>query len=87
MHATLPLLEQTDFPPIRRATLDTLQVNMGYLCNQTCLHCHVNAGPRRKEIMDKATIEIVLEFLAASSVRTLDLTGGAPEMNPHFRHR
>ena len=85
MHATLPLLEQTDFPPIRRATLDTLQVNMGYLCNQTCLHCHVNAGPRRKEIMDKATIEIVLEFLAASSVRTLDLTGGAPEMNPHFR--
>ena len=85
MHATLPLLKQTDFPDIRRNRLETLQVNLGYLCNQTCLHCHVNAGPRRKEIMDEATVRMVLEFLAASSVETLDLTGGAPEMNPHFR--
>jgi len=85
MQATLPLLKQSDFPAIRRKELKTLQVNLGYLCNQTCLHCHVNAGPRRKEIMDTDTIRMVLEFLAASSVETLDLTGGAPEMNPHFR--
>jgi len=85
VQATLPLLKQSDFPAIRRKKLETLQVNLGYLCNQTCVHCHVNAGPTRKEIMDEATIRIVLEFLAASSVETLDLTGGAPEMNPHFR--
>ncbi len=85
MHATLPLLKQGDFPAIRRRKLETLQVNLGYVCNQSCLHCHVNAGPRRKEVMDEGTIRTVLEFLASSSVKTLDLTGGAPEMNPHFR--
>jgi len=85
MHATLPLLRQTDFPAIRRRALETLQVNLGYLCNQSCLHCHVNAGPRRREIMDAATIRAVLDFLAASNTGKLDLTGGAPEMNPHFR--
>jgi len=85
VHATLPLLKQSNFPAIQRKKLETLQVNLGYLCNQTCVHCHVNAGPKRKEIMDEATIKIVLEFLASSSVETLDLTGGAPEMNPHFR--
>jgi radical SAM/Cys-rich protein len=85
VHATLPLLKQTDFPAIQRKELETLQVNLGYLCNQTCLHCHVNAGPRRKEIMDGDTIQTVLDFLAVSNVETLDLTGGAPEMNPHFR--
>jgi len=85
VHATLPLLKQSDFPAIRRARLETLQVNMGYLCNQSCLHCHVNASPRRTEIMTEDTVRIVLEFLAASDVETLDLTGGAPEMNPHFR--
>jgi len=85
MHATLPLLRQTDFPAIRRRALETLQVNLGYLCNQSCLHCHVNAGPRRREIMDAATIRAVLDFLAASGTGKLDLTGGAPEMNPHFR--
>jgi len=84
MHATLPLLKQSDFPAIRRDRLDTLQVNLGYLCNQTCLHCHVNAGPRRKEIMTKETVQTVLEYLTAQKIRTLDLTGGAPEMNPHF---
>ena len=51
MHATLPLLETTDFPSIRRKRLDTLQVNLGYKCNQSCLHCHVNAGPTRTEMM------------------------------------
>ncbi len=86
MHATLPLLEATDFPPLHRGELETLQVNLGYLCNQSCLHCHVNAGPRRKEIMDEQTVAIILDYLASANVKTLDLTGGAPEMNPHFRH-
>ncbi len=85
MHATLPLLRQSDFPAIRRGKLEILQVNLGYLCNQSCLHCHVNAGPRRKEVMDEATVQTVLGFLASSNVETLDLTGGAPEMNPYFR--
>jgi len=86
MHATLPLLQSTDFPPLERGELETLQVNLGYLCNQTCLHCHVNAGPRRKEVMDEATVKTVLDYLIAGNIQTLDLTGGAPEMNPHFRH-
>jgi len=86
MHATLPLLRTSDFPPVTRGRLETLQVNLGYLCNQTCLHCHVNAGPRRKEVMAADTIDTVLAFLRNGGIRTLDLTGGAPEMNPHFRH-
>ncbi|HEY4998908.1 MAG TPA: arsenosugar biosynthesis radical SAM (seleno)protein ArsS [Usitatibacter sp.] len=85
MHATLKLLVETDFPPLRRRRPDTLQVNVGYLCNQTCLHCHVNAGPTRTEAMTRETADQVLEYLAASSAATLDLTGGAPELNPHFR--
>ena len=85
MHATLPLLIATEFPPIRRARLECLQVNLGYRCNQSCLYCHVNAGPNRTEEMDGATIDLVLEVLARRSIRTLDLTGGAPELNPHFR--
>ena len=85
MHATLPLLAATDFPPIRRRALDTLQVNLGYRCNQSCLHCHVNAGPQRTERMEADTVALVLRVLQARAVRTLDLTGGAPELNPHFR--
>jgi radical SAM/Cys-rich protein len=86
MHATLHLLARTDFPALRRRTVDTLQVNLGYRCNQSCLHCHVNAGPNRTEEMTRDTIDTVIQFLAASSdVRTLDLTGGAPELNRHFR--
>ncbi len=85
MRATLPLLLDTDFPPIRRRRLETVQVNLGYVCNQTCLHCHVNAGPTRTESMAGETVEQVLAFLAASGAATLDLTGGAPELNPHFR--
>lgn len=86
MHATLPLLAWTDFPPLRRRSVDTLQVNLGYRCNQSCLHCHVNAGPSRTEEMTRETIDVVLAFLAASpSVSSLDLTGGAPELNRHFR--
>ncbi|MBI3146844.1 MAG: arsenosugar biosynthesis radical SAM protein ArsS [Pseudogulbenkiania sp.] len=85
MHATLPLLQKTDFPAIRRTTLDTLQVNLGYKCNQTCVHCHVNAGPNRTEMMNRDTVELVLAVLKARRLTTLDLTGGAPELNPHFR--
>jgi radical SAM/Cys-rich protein len=87
MHATLPLLQNTSFPPLRRGAVDTLQVNLGYRCNQSCLHCHVNAGPNRTEEMSADTMAQVLDFLAAHpGVRLLDLTGGAPELNPHFRH-
>ena len=85
MHATLPLLARTDFPAIRRARLDTLQVNLGYKCNQSCLHCHVNASPQRTEMMDGDTVDLVLQVLARRRVQTLDLTGGAPELNGHFR--
>jgi radical SAM/Cys-rich protein len=85
MHATLPLLAGTDFPALRRRSLETLQVNLGYACNQTCLHCHVNAGPTRTETMTRETAGQVLEYLAASGATTLDLTGGAPELNLHFR--
>jgi len=85
MHATLPLLADTDFPPLRRGRLDTVQVNVGYVCNQSCLHCHVNAGPTRTEAMTAATAELVLEYLAACGATTLDITGGAPELNANFR--
>ncbi len=85
MHATLPLLRSRDFPPIARKRLETLQVNVGYRCNQTCVHCHVNAGPNRTEEMGRDVVDTVLAFLRASSVKTLDVTGGAPELNPHFR--
>jgi len=85
MHATLPLLAATDFPALRRVRLQTLQVNLGYRCNQSCLHCHVNAGPNRSEMMDGDTVDLVLAVAKARGVSTLDLTGGAPEMNEHFR--
>jgi radical SAM/Cys-rich protein len=85
MHATLPLLKATDFPPLRRRRVETLQVNLGYLCNQSCLHCHVNAGPNRTEQMDEATVDAVLDALVTKDIRSLDLTGGAPELNVHFR--
>jgi len=85
MHATLPLLEATDFPVIHRGALETLQVNLGYLCNQTCVHCHVNAGPNRKEMMEDEHIELILEVLKARGIKILDLTGGAPEMHWRFR--
>ena len=86
MHATFPLLRSSDFPAISRKRLETLQVNVGYRCNQTCVHCHVNAGPNRTEEMGREVIDTVLAFLRNSPVRTLDITGGAPELNPHFRH-
>lgn len=82
---TFPLLRQTEFPPLRRARLTTLQANLGYRCNQACLHCHVAASPKRTETMSWATMRILLEFLARQGIRQLDLTGGAPELNPDFR--
>ena len=85
MHATLPLLRKTDFPALRRRSLETLQVNLGYLCNQSCVHCHVNASPQRTEQMDGEVIDLVIESLRISGARSLDLTGGAPELNRHFR--
>ncbi|MSQ52231.1 MAG: radical SAM/Cys-rich domain protein [Betaproteobacteria bacterium] len=86
MHATLPLLEVSKFPAIRRRRVETLQVNLGYKCNQTCLHCHVNAGPTRTEMMDLASVEMLLEYLRAKAIKTLDITGGAPELNEYFRY-
>src|SRR5690349_17859238 len=86
MHATLPLLEQTDFPPIARRSVETLQVNVGYRCNQSCVHCHVNAGPTRSEAMSREVIEDVLDYLRRARIATLDITGGAPELNVHFRY-
>jgi radical SAM/Cys-rich protein len=85
MHETLPLLEKIPFPAIRRGTLDTLQVNVGYRCNQSCVHCHVGASPHRTEEMPGEVIDTVLAFLERKRIATLDITGGAPELNPHFR--
>ena len=83
----LPYLQNTDFPEIKRNDLEILQVNLGYLCNLSCTHCHVNAGPKRTELMDRQTMDEVLAFIDNNNaIHTLDLTGGAPEMNPHFRY-
>lgn len=92
MRDTLPLLlkedapfEQKAFPALERVRLETLQMNLGYLCNLSCIHCHVNAGPRRTELMDRPTMELALQVAARHGAITLDVTGGSPEMNPHFR--
>ncbi|HEY9194187.1 MAG TPA: arsenosugar biosynthesis radical SAM (seleno)protein ArsS [Methyloversatilis sp.] len=85
MHATLPLLERSVFPALHRRRTEVLQVNLGFVCNQSCLHCHVNAGPGRTEQMSAENIGHVLDFIGSAGVRLLDLTGGAPELNPHFR--
>ena len=85
MRDTWNLLKTTDFPAVARGSLEILQVNLGYLCNQSCLHCHVNAGPKRKELMQDDNIQHILEVLRKTNAHTLDLTGGAPEMNPMFR--
>ncbi|MHA6963930.1 arsenosugar biosynthesis radical SAM (seleno)protein ArsS [Zobellella denitrificans] len=85
MRDTLPLLDLTDFPAIRRHRLDTLQVNLGYKCNMKCVHCHVAAGPHRTEMMDEDNLALIPEVLRARGLSTLDLTGGAPELHPDFR--
>src|SRR5262252_5400833 len=85
MHATLPLMRHYGFPALRRGRLETLQINLGYKCNQSCLHCHVNAGPTRTEMMSRETLSDVFVFMEVSKAKTVDVTGGAPELNPHFR--
>ncbi|MDE1895429.1 MAG: radical SAM protein, partial [Xanthomonadaceae bacterium] len=85
MHATVHLLRKSDFPQLRRRPLRTLQVNLGYRCNQSCQHCHVNAGPNRTEALDADNAELIVQLLRRGKIETLDLTGGAPELNPHFR--
>lgn len=85
----LPLFQEkmkaTGLFPLKPTKLEIFQVNLGYMCNQVCKHCHVDAGPDRKEIMTRETMEQCLRALAESDIPTVDMTGGAPEMNPHFR--
>lgn len=71
--------------PLKPNSLEILQINLGYMCNQVCTHCHVDAGPDRKEIMTRETMQQCLDIIRNTSAHTLDLTGGAPEMNPNFR--
>ncbi len=85
MRDTLPLLDKVPFPAIRRGKLDTLQINVGYRCNQSCFHCHVNAGPHRTEEMPAEVADLVLDFVERRRIATLDVTGGAPELNANFR--
>jgi radical SAM/Cys-rich protein len=85
MRDLLPLLDAIPFPGFRRGKLDTLQINVGYRCNQSCFHCHVNAGPNRSEEMPAHVADTVLEFIEGRRIKVLDITGGAPELNPHFR--
>ncbi|MDQ6979089.1 MAG: arsenosugar biosynthesis radical SAM protein ArsS [Mariprofundaceae bacterium] len=85
MHDCLPLLQSGTFPPLTRNTLDTIQVNMGYRCNMSCTHCHVAASPQRTEMLQRDTMNDILAFIKKGAITTLDLTGGAPEMNPLFR--
>lgn len=85
MHVTLPLLQATKFPDLNRDQLITLQINLGYRCNQSCVHCHVNAGPTRSEMMDSETLMLIPDVLTARNITTLDLTGGAPELHEGFR--
>ncbi|MDG1161867.1 MAG: arsenosugar biosynthesis radical SAM protein ArsS, partial [Burkholderiales bacterium] len=86
MHDTLPLLNNGKFPRIHRGKVETLQINLGYLCNQACLHCHVNAGPTRKEQMTLDTIEEIVQLIDDVKPKMVDLTGGAPELNVHFKY-
>jgi radical SAM/Cys-rich protein len=79
------LLAERGLPPLTTSRIDVLQVNVGKLCNQTCAHCHVDAGPDRREAMTRETARQVIELLARHDIPTLDITGGAPELNPQFR--
>jgi radical SAM/Cys-rich protein len=88
MHPTVALFAhrvRQEGKSLHRLAIDTVQINVGKLCNQACLHCHVEAGPKRTEIMDRHTAELTLDFIRAAGPRTVDITGGAPELNPSFR--
>ena len=78
-------VKSSNLPPVRPTALEILQINVGYMCNQVCSHCHVDAGPDRKEIMTRETMEQILTVLQNNTIKTVDRTGGAPEMNPEFR--
>jgi radical SAM/Cys-rich protein len=80
------VLSRRQLPPLAANGIEVLQVNLGKLCNQTCRHCHVDAGPDRREIMNRETVDQCLKVLRSTSIPTLDLTGGAPELNPDFRY-
>lgn len=84
MNNVIPLLLNGHFPKIRRERLTTLQMNLGYLCNLSCTHCHVNAGPKRTELMSRETMQAALKFADKQKIKILDLTGGSPEMNTEF---
>jgi len=78
-------IESIGYSPLRPSKIEIFQVNVGYMCNQTCKHCHVDAGPDRQEIMQRETMQQCLDVLTRTKIKTLDITGGAPEMNPDFR--
>ncbi len=84
-HNFTQTLQSHDLPDLRRTQLSDLQINLGYLCNQACKHCHVEAGPKRTELMDWDTMQKILDWAKDAGITSVDLTGGAPEMNPHFR--
>jgi len=78
-------LEESGLNPLKPTKIDIFQINVGYMCNLTCKHCHVDAGPDRREIMTRETMQMCLDAIAGTDISTVDLTGGAPEMNPDFR--
>ncbi|MEO0446817.1 MAG: arsenosugar biosynthesis radical SAM (seleno)protein ArsS [Verrucomicrobiota bacterium] len=85
-HRTFDRTLETEGSPLTRVEPEILQINVGKLCNLTCIHCHVNAGPKRKEIIPRESIDQILTWLEPTSISTIDLTGGTPEMIPDFRH-
>lgn len=80
-----PHNNKTEFPAIFRKKLDTVQVNLTLRCNQACVHCHVDAGPKRTEMFDEESINLLVQFIKQNDIQTLDITGGAPELHPSFR--
>src|SRR5688572_25062339 len=78
-------IERAGQGPLKSGPIEVLQINVGKLCNQTCRHCHVDAGPDRREVMTRETMALCLEALEKTTIPTVDITGGAPELNPHFR--
>lgn len=78
-------LKESGLFPLKPTQIEILQINMGKMCNQVCQHCHVDAGPDRKEIMEREVMQHCLDVIKKNDIKTIDLTGGAPEMNPHFR--
>src|SRR2546430_2675205 len=79
-----PFIQRLNGNRLSRRAIDVLQVNMGKYCNQACIHCHVESGPTRTELMNRETVDAVLRFLASTHIPTVDITGGAPELNPNF---